>query len=74
MTAPGNDVSNFFTTAAANDEFYLQDKDDATKWQSYRITGSIAASLPSYFEYPIVWIAGGSPLVAQRIMVALTKK
>lgn len=65
-TSTGIDVTNVLKVIGANHEVYLQDKDDSTKSQHYDVTGP-SIDKGNYFELPIVFMAGGAPLVAQRV-------
>ena len=58
----------FLDRVKVNDRFYLQDSDDNTKWQLYRLTSAFTDS-GTYATMPIAWIAGGAALTQARIIV-----
>jgi hypothetical protein len=68
VSAIGRDNSNAFTLVDAGNRFFVQDKDDATKWVSFDATGpGIAHS--NYYEFPCTWRASGpSALAQQRVL------
>jgi hypothetical protein len=69
-TAPGTDASNVLTLINASNVLYLQDKDDATKYQVYNALGA-GIDQGSYTDVPVVWNRGGNPLTAQRIFLSV---
>ena len=70
--ATGEAIGNMLLTVPqAGAILYVQDKDDETKWQRYTLTGDPVDG-GAYVEFPISWIEGGSPLVEQRVQIAIT--
>jgi len=71
-TAPGNDVTRILEHVAVGTEIDMQDKDDSTRYEKYRVTGAPVWDFGAgYFTYPVTWIAGGNPVPAQRVWVAM---
>lgn len=63
-------IKNYFINRVkVGDTFYLQDKNDATKWQLYEMTGAFTDN-GTYATVPVTWVAGGSALLAQAIIVS----
>jgi hypothetical protein len=63
-------MKNYFANRVkVGDTFYLQDKDDATRWQLYELTGAFTDS-GTYATLPVTWRAGGSSMLAQAIVVS----
>jgi len=71
-TAPGSDMTNVLKLIKSGATLYVQDKDDATKWQNYIITAD-AVDKGSYAEFTVRFDRGGSPLTAQRVLVAINR-
>lgn len=74
-TADGIDIKNAVDPAARpltppTPSIYVQDKDDATKWQRY--DASLVTMQSGYAEYNVTWAEGGSALLAQRVIATLT--
>jgi hypothetical protein len=66
----GIDTKNYFLERVqVGDHFYLQDRDDATKWQLYEISAAFTDNL-TYATVPVTWKAGASPLTQQRIIIS----
>jgi hypothetical protein len=65
ITYVNNDASNILDLIGVGDKFYIQDKDNSAQWQRYLITS--VADMGTYHEFGVVWEAGGSALVNQRI-------
>jgi hypothetical protein len=68
----GVDIKNYaLANAVPGRELYIQDRDDATKWQAYLITGN-AVDNTTYCTIPIVTKASGGNLVSsQRVMIGI---
>lgn len=69
-SADGVDATNVLAQAAEEDTIYLQDKDDSTKWQTYRVTGAPADNV-THMTYPIEWIEGAGTIPQQRIILVV---
>ena len=70
----GKDNSNSFTLVDVGTRFFVQDKDDATKWVSFDATGP---GIPhgNYYEFPVTWKASGpNPLAQQRVLFNVGSK
>jgi hypothetical protein len=67
QTAPGVDISVILAGIKSGTQFYLQDKDDASKWQLFSVTAD-AIDKTTYWEIPVTFIKGGTALSAQRVM------
>ena len=59
----------FLDRVKLNDRFYLQDADDHTKWQLYKLTGALTDS-GTYATLPVTWVAGGAVLTQARIIIS----
>jgi uncharacterized protein YdeI (BOF family) len=59
----------FINRVKVGDTFYLQDKDDNSKWQLYQINAAFTDS-GTYATIPVTWLAGGSAITAARIIVS----
>lgn len=65
----GVDLKTYYQERVkAGDTLYLQDRDDATKWQLYEITAAFTDNT-TYASIPVIWKAGGASLLAQRVVV-----
>lgn len=53
----GSDITNYFRTVVAGDEFYIQDQNDATIYQFYTLSGDPVFK-SGYVELPVVWDRG----------------
>jgi len=53
---------------AVGDTLYIQDRNDATQWQLYEVTGAVTDS-GDYATIPIAWRTGGSALVTNEQVV-----
>lgn len=73
FTAPGTDVKRILMLLHADALIDVQDKDDSTRHQQYRVTAD-PVDKGTYVEVPVVWVKGESPLVAQRALVALIRE
>jgi len=62
LDANNVDMSIVWKLAQIEDIVYLQDKNDATKYQKYRVSGTVN-DLSGYIEIPITWLSGGSVLL-----------
>lgn len=72
-TSPGTDVSNLLNFTRTNDELYLQDKTDATKYQVYKLSGAPVLKT-GYIEFPIVWQRGGTVISNnQKVMLYVVR-
>jgi hypothetical protein len=62
VTNPGTDATNLLTGITPGDELYLQDKDDASKWGRYTVTGP-GVDQGLYREFPVTLLssAGSVP-------------
>jgi hypothetical protein len=68
-TYDGYDVSRVLPQMKAGYIVTIQDKDDATKWMKYQMTGD-AIDQAGYTEIPVAWTTeGGAPLAAQQVVV-----
>jgi hypothetical protein len=67
-TATNADATNMLTSIMAGNELHIEDRDEASKWQAYSVTGA-AIPQATYFEYPVVWVRGGSDLPQQRVII-----
>lgn len=64
----GKDNSNSFKLVDVGTRFFVQDKDDATKWVSFDATGP-GIPQSNYFEFPVTWRdSGPAPLAQQRVL------
>jgi hypothetical protein len=59
----------FLQRIKIGDTFYIQDKDDISKWQLYKINAAFTDS-GTYASVPVTWIAGGSALSAARVVIS----
>lgn len=68
-TADGIDMSAILGLLTSAFRLYFQDKDDASRYQRYQVTGN---SIPKtgYTEIPISWLNGGVAVPAQRVVLA----
>lgn len=74
ISSLGKDNSNSFSLIDEGNRFFIQDKDDATKWMSYDATGA-AVNKGTYWEFPVALRAAGpSPLAQQRILLNIATK
>jgi hypothetical protein len=59
----GTDYTLVWERSVATAEIYLQDRDDADRWQRYRATGSPPYVVKgNYVEIAVQWLEGGAPL------------
>jgi hypothetical protein len=68
FTVNGNDATPYLTTIKQSTVLHLRDKDDVAKWQDFTVSGPPVLKT-DYWEYPVIWQAGGIALVQQRIFV-----
>jgi hypothetical protein len=69
LTNDGIDASIGLALIEAGTRIYIQDKDDASKYQRYDATGwSVDKS--GYYEVPVTHVDGGNPLTAQAVEMA----
>jgi hypothetical protein len=75
ITALSKDVINFLVNVVKlNDEIYLQDKTDGTKYQIWRVTGAITDNT-TYIDIPIVWERGGGTILhGQRVLFTMIRQ
>jgi hypothetical protein len=73
QTYDGIDITNFLTQVSTGDRLTIQDRDETTRVQRYNITGPPVIQ-STYVEYPIVWVSGDQPLVAQRMILAVVMR
>jgi hypothetical protein len=66
----GVDVSVVLNFIEATDRLYIQDVDEQTRWQGYAATGP-SIDKGDYYEVPVFWLEGGSPLPEQQVQVIL---
>lgn len=73
-TVQGVDVSNILGLTHVNDELYLQDKNDSTRYQIYRLTADVTPKT-GYAEFPIVRLRGGATPIAnnQNVILGIVK-
>jgi len=65
----GIDLKTFYAQRVkTGDTLYIQDRDEASKWQLYEITGAFTDNT-TYASIPVVWKAGGAALTAQRVVI-----
>jgi len=65
----GINIENYvMDRLAAGDTLYIQDRNDATQWQLYEVTGAVTDS-GDYATIPIAWRTGGSALVTNEQVV-----
>jgi hypothetical protein len=70
-TTDSIDVSVFFhLLGLSGNEIYLQDRDDFSKRQKYKLTADVIDKT-TYFELPVVWESGGTPLPTQTVVAVL---
>lgn len=63
------DTKNYFLQKVkVGDTFYIQDRDDSTKWQLWELTGAYTDN-GTYATLPVTWKAGGTALVATRVVI-----
>jgi hypothetical protein len=73
LTNDGVDASVGLALIEAGTRIYIQDKDDASKYQRYDATGwSVDKS--GYYEIPVAYVDGGNPLTAQAVEVATIRE
>lgn len=63
--ANGTDASAALTPLKLGGRINLQIKTDATKSQTYSITGT-PVDQSTYIDYPVAWVSGDQPLTGQR--------
>jgi len=65
----GINIENYvMDRVAVGDTLYIQDRNDATQWQLYEVTGAVTDS-GDYATIPIAWRTGGSSLVTNEQVV-----
>jgi hypothetical protein len=62
-TTSGADTTNALGIINTSNQIYLQDKDDASSWQLYNVTG-LVTNQGSYTDIPVAWKKGGTALTA----------
>lgn len=67
----GADVTAALGLTQAGSVIYIQDKDDATKYQRYKATGA-AVNKGTYTEIPVSWQNGGAALPEQRVIMRIS--
>jgi hypothetical protein len=72
ITAPGNDAGNVLRQTKMGEQIYIQDKDDASRWQLYDVLAD-AIDRTGYVEIAVVWHGGGSAILAQRCFVQIVR-
>src|SRR5262245_28102136 len=70
MTTPGEDVYQFLARLPVGTSLYLQDFNNHTLYAAYRSTAAPAAQT-GYWQIPVAYLGAGSPLVGQKILLAL---
>ncbi|HMF26176.1 MAG TPA: hypothetical protein VKG24_29210 [Pseudolabrys sp.] len=66
-------MRNYIALSKSGDTFYIQDKDDSTKYQTYKLTADPVGKT-GYTELTISWQSGGTALVNnQRALVSLSR-
>jgi hypothetical protein len=61
-------TKNYFTQKVkVGDTFYLQDRDDANKWQLYQVSAAFTDNT-TYASIPVIWKSGGTALTVGRII------
>jgi hypothetical protein len=63
------DAANYLLDVTAGQEIYIQNKNDFTKWQVYKITAPPVEN-SNYVEYPVAWMRGGIDIPRDRIFLA----
>lgn len=67
----GTDWSLVWVQSPNTAEVYLQDRNDATKWQRYRATNDPAYVVKgNYVEVAVQWLEGGAPVPTGAILAA----
>ena len=69
LTANDADVHRVLGRATVGQVIDIQDRDDSTKYQSYRITGA-PLTVGDHVTIPVAWEEGGLALTAQPVWVA----
>ena len=65
----GVDLKTYFQQRVkVGDSIYIQDRDEAAKWQLFEISSAFTDN-GTYASIPVVWKAGGAVLTQQRIIV-----
>jgi hypothetical protein len=72
-TADGTDATTALLLIDASAKVYLQDKDDASRWQQYQVTGA-AIDKGTYAELPVSWLGGGASLPDQRCLLGIIRE
>ena len=75
-TAPGVDVTNGINLVHVGNQIYVQDKEDASRYQVYDVTGD-AINHGTWTEVPVAWTKGGMALLSspsRRIDFAIVSK
>jgi len=75
LTSNGVDIHNILGFYQPGDQIYVQDKNDSTRYQLYRITGPATAATVGYVEFPVTWLQGGGTQIANnaRVMVGMIR-
>lgn len=73
QTYDGIDITNFLNQVSTGDRLTIQDRDDTTRVQRYDITAP-PTILSTYLEFPVAWVSGNLPLVAQRMILAVVMR
>src|SRR5262245_17678735 len=69
-TTPGEDVFQFLARLPVGSSLYLQDYNDHSLYAAFRSTGN-GVDRGGYVELPVSYVATGSPLVGQKILLAV---
>jgi hypothetical protein len=68
LDATSRDNANAFTLIEIGNRIFVQDKDEATKYASFNITGT-PIDKGAYWEFPVTHRQNGAALTAQRVLV-----
>ena len=68
-TADNTDIGNILALQQAGTRLYVQDKDDSSRWQQYRMTAN-AVSRGTHTEFAIAWLQGAAAIPGgQRVKI-----
>src|SRR5262245_61688636 len=69
-TTPGEDIFQFLARLPVGSTLYLQDSTDHSLYAGYKSTGT-PVDRTGYYEIAVQFLAAGSPLVGQKILLAM---
>ena len=70
FNSAGNDTLEYLGDVNEQSGISIQDKDNSANNQTYNVTGA-GVLKANYYEFPVVWVRGGLPLLAQRVMLTI---